>query len=351
MTFGYQNADFDPEHIEKREVDLNYSTAIALYSEFPWEEQYEKVERRRQENLSSTSPTIYFYLSDEHFLSISSLNSYGFYVYYKNDDKCGSLSVSNDSFDVRSSISVNELIEQFFSSSIDETLELFDVNQSVKDFEKVEIEFSREKGDMFLPLLFMFVPITIFTLAENYDLTMIGVLTLLCLVAILPSTLLNLSYWNNDSRQKINYLPQEKKLIIDRNGIIHQIHKSEITSIKIIKTPDDQRVFDQHTYTLIKSRKGNYIITHLTISPMDLVSLIQHNYQTEQVLYPKLSFEILTSKQKKEKANRKESKKQEFLDKFKDYETGKLEEIIKRDDYYAEYAIEAAQQILDKRSK
>jgi hypothetical protein len=64
---------------------------------------------------------------------------------------------------------------------------------------------------------------------------------------------------------------------------------------------------------------------------------------------PTIYYDIQSEKENKNESRIREKKKAEILLKFKNYENKKLRQIIQDSNSYADYAIEAAREILEKR--
>jgi hypothetical protein len=349
-TVGYQYYDSDPEEIQKKETQIDLDQAVELFSSFPWDEQFAGILKRKESDLSSTSPTLYFFETENRFLSISATDDEGFVVHYREGDRLGELFISNNILEKPEGISVEQFIDDFFNDKVEETLELIEFE--LEPTKEIRYELDYKKSKLYRPLLFMLIPL-IYIFFDSYDpalvlpfiLSMSGIIFLFTL----PNLLLNFSYWKNDSNQSITYNPTKKLLTIQQNNENYEIPKSEIESVELVHTRLSQRAFQEYSYLRFKSGDSAFALTHLTIDPVEILSTLNINFRDIEVFYPNLSLNAETEKEKQERQNYFEQKREEFQQTYSNWETEKLEEVVSRTDHYADYAISAANEILTKR--
>lgn len=349
-TVGHQYFDSDPEEIQKKEIPIDFNKAVELFNSFPWDEQFAEVLKREESGLSSTYPTLYFFKTENRFLSISATDDEGFLVHYTDDNRLGELFISNNVFEKPEGISVEQFINDFFNGKIEETLELFDFE--VEPTKEVRYELTYNKSKLYRPLLFMLTPL-IYIFFDSYDPALILPFILYMsggmFLFTLPYLLMNFSYWKNDSNQSIIYNPTKKLLTIQQNNDTFEIPKSKIESVELVHTRTSQRAFQEYSYLRFKSEDLVFAVTHLTIDPGKLLSTLNINFRDIEVFYPSLNFNTHTEKEKQERQNRYEQKREELLQTYSNWKTEKLEEVVARTDHYADYAVSAASEILTKR--
>jgi len=347
---GYQYYDSDPDEIQRKETPIDAIKAVELFNSYPWDEQFEEILKREELNFSSTAPTLYFFKTEDNFLSISATHDEGFSLRYKENNRYGELFITNNILERPEHISVEKFIHDFFNSKIEETLNLFEFEWEEKKEVRYELDYKKSK--LYRPLLYMLIPIVCVFL-ENHNsalvlpiiLSMSGVIFLFTL----PVLTLNFSYWKNDSNQTITYNPSQKLLTVKKNEDSFKIRKSEIEMVELVRTRTSQQAFQEYSYLRFKSGELSFAITHLTVHFSELLSVLDINFRNIEVFYPKLKLNSETEKEKQKRQNRFELKREEFLQTYSNWETEKLEEVVSRTDYYADYAVSAANEILKKR--
>lgn len=341
VTFGYQYADFDPDKVIRTGY-VNENKAVELFENFPWEEQFEIISSREDLNLTSTQPTVYFFISDDIFLSISSSSSKGFYIYYRERNQFGEVYVSNDVLNKPIDISVNQLINYFYAGSINKFLELYDLEESPREALTFNLNYPKYK--LFIPLALP-IGFFIFSYFIANDFIPSLIVGILVLLFISPRLYLNITYWNNDFNQKIIIEPSAFK--VEKTNTSYTILKQEIKSCEYIHTPISQRAFDEFAHLKIRTENHVTIVTHMTVDPSHLLNLLKINYTDSEVYYPSL---FKPSKKQLDAAKEDyRIRKIEFIKKYTTFETEKLEEIISKNHHYTDFAIDAAKEVLSER--
>lgn len=349
-TFGYQYFDADPEEIQKEEALIDFDKAVELFNSFPWDEQFAGVLKREETGLSSATPTLYFFDTENRFLSISATNDDGFLVHYRDDNRLGELFISNNILAKPEGISVEQFIDDFFNGRVEETLELFEFE--LETIKEIRCELNYDKSKLYRPLLFPLIPLIYIFFDSNDPLLLIPVILSVSIVIFLftlPNLLLNFSYWKNDSNQTIIYDPTKKLLMVQQNNKTYEIPKSNIESVELVRPRISQRAFQEYSYLRFRSRDLVFAVTHLTIDPGELLSALNINFRDVEVFYPSLYLNAVTEKMKQQRQHHFEQKREEFLKTYSNWETEKLEEVVAKTDHYADYAISAANEILTKR--
>lgn len=349
-SFGYQYFDFDPDEIKKQEGHIDLKKAVDLFSTFPWDEQFDKVLKREESGLSSTTPALYFYETKENFLSISALDVEGFFIEYRHANRLGEFFISNNILEKPEGISVEQFIDDFFNHRVEQTLELIEVEHKSK--EVIDIKLNYNKVKLYRPLLYSLLPF-LNLIFYNYEpreiFPIILIMSGIIFIVTLPNLLLNLKYWKNDSNQVISYDPALKIVTLKRNGKTSEILKSEIEYVDFVHPRLSQKAFSDYSYLRISTKHDAFVVTHLTIHPLELLQILNMNFKDMEVYYPKLKLAFETEKEKKRRKHFYEQKRSEFLQTYSDWESDKLEEVIFKTDHYADYARSAATEILEKR--
>lgn len=351
VTFGYQYADFDPDKILKHDGLVDLDKAIHLFHNYPWEKQFEIISKRLDSNISSSYPTIYFYKSETHFLSISASSEQGFLIHYQMDNKFGELFISNDILERPQGISVETIINDFLCDKLQDFLELTDYD--IKPTETVHFELRYSKVKIYRPLLWTLAPF-IYLLFDYDPIQIIPVILIMSgiiFIATIPRVHLNYTYWKNDFGQQMTYNPNNRTLMIDQKGKKTEISKTLIKSCDYVHTRPLQRAFKEFSYLRIKTENDTFIVTHLTTNTEELLNLLSINFNDIEVFYPKIDFKIESEKERKKRIDFYEKKRAEFLKTYVNWETKRLEEVISKTDQYADYAISAALEILESRKK
>ena len=349
-TFGYQYFDSDPDEIKKEAGSIDSTKAIELFNSFDWDKQFEGILKREESDLSSTTPTLYFYETEEQYLSISATNDEGFLIHFRDNNKLGELFISNNILEKPEGISVEQFIDDFFNHKVGETLELFEFELEAPKEVRYQLDYN--KGRLFRPLLFMLIPF-IYLFFDSFDPTLIFPIIIamsgIILLLTLPNLLLNFRYWKNDNNQTIIYNPTKRLLTIKQQNETYEIRKSEIESVELVRPRTSQRAFQEYSYLRFKSGDLAFAITHFTIDSGELISTLNINFRDIEVFYPSLNLNTETEKEKRDKQNNFEQKREEFLQTYSNWETEKLQEVVAKTDHYADFAVSAANEILERR--
>ena len=350
--FGYQYVNFDPEQVEKSGSKIGLEKAISLFQSFPWDEQFAKASAREELKLSSVLPGIYFYKSEKHFLSIYAQDNDGFIIHYEKDNYCDDLFISNNIFGKPENLTVEGIIESFYSDSIESLINVFPKKKEYPE-KKCLFEINYRKSKTFRPLLFLLIPLVMVfqgVLESKVFIVSFALVEAVILIFILPNLLLNFSYWKNDSDQSILIDSENNSIEIKKGTCLNKISKHEIVACDFVHVPYSQRGWNEYSYLRLKTTDKTFIVTHFTVDPVELLNLLKIHFKDVEVFYPSLDYEIVSEKEQERIRKTFENRKKEFLDRYSDYPNGKLIEIINDPSKYADYAIAAAKEILGKRN-
>ncbi|UII20511.1 hypothetical protein [Fulvivirga ligni] len=352
ITFGYQYFNFDPEEINEENGTVDFLKAMDLFNAFPWQDQFEGVLKLIESDRSTTAPTIFFFKTDSNYLSISATDDSGFLVHYRCNLKYGELFISNNILERVHGISVEDCISEFYQGELKNLLKLFPLEDEVTD--DIEIRLNYNKLNLYTPLLIMIVPVIYLIVDGSHDFfapIMFLVMSAILFLAILPKLLLNFKYWKNDSEQVIKYNPKSKVLTIDKKGKTLEFQKSQISQVELVRARTAQRPFELYQYLRFTAGDSVFVVTHFTIDPETLLSILNVNFKETEVFYPKLKFNTVTDKEKRRREHLYDVKRKEFLQTCADWETEKLLTVVKQPDHYADYAVSAATEILERRAE
>ena len=354
VTIGYQYADSDPDEIIKQDGSVEFTEAIDLFHQFPWDQQFEKVARREDENWSYNWPSFYLHKQENHFLEISAKSNDGFSVYYRKENLFGTLFITNDISHLPSNVSVEEFIVFFYENKLEETLEIFDENDPDADtWESNETQPEIKKKDVFRSLYYLLIPLSLtiyFPLGLdllNLFLTILGIEFVILLV-IFPHFYLKWTYWKNHQDLHLQYNTRKKILTVVRAGIKTEIPKHDIIKCEWVRSTEGRGRFQEYSYLKLITGTDSFYITNFTAYHSDLISLLQIHFQTIEVAYPKiprkpLKNDIPDTKFHSDKYN-------EFLVTYASLNDDELKEIIRNDHYYAGYARQAAEELLRRKN-
>lgn len=347
INYQYTLAHFDPDHSIGTKLDLDIGNAIELFNNFNWDLEFEKVAERNKNNKSSTIPSISFTIPEKRKLQISATNDLGFEVYFERDKQFSHIYISNSVLDRPEGVSVDYLIAAFFNDSIEEILELHQI--PANDLESVDLKISYTQTKLNKNLFLIAGPslaIALFfaaTAEPAFGIPFLLIVLIGGYLLLLPKLRINRSYWNNDVDQTIHYDPASQMLTIKKGGLLFAFPKNEIEDCKFITSP--RRTYEDYNYMRFRWKDQHFAVTFLTTDPEAFILTLRVNFETIEMGYPKLYTGQLTDVEKQKK----EEKYKEFLEIYEAWDNEKLQDVISNTDYYADYAVRAAKEILEER--
>jgi hypothetical protein len=362
MTFTYsvQWAQNRPDEVQtKGEVTLE--TAIDYFQQFPWTEQAEIVVQRTNDSITSTPPTLIFTNAKNEHLAIYPANGNGFHVSYETATHFSDIYISNDFTKNPEGNTVEALIEYFFNDCIASTLILSE--KPTENFEEMPFKSylfnsqSTKKTKYLWPLVLSIGLLVVFLYFlvdySVYHGTIIGngfYLLATPFIISLPTIFLYIHYFLADKYKTLEINTRSEQIIItDRKKTVH-IHRKDIQECTVIFVANRRLFWSDFQYLRIKiNDTTSFIITCLIADPEEIIGLLKVNYKKTNVFLPVLSKGTLTEKEMVQRKERFQKQKDEFLKVFGSYETGRLQSIADNPDQYAEYAIAAAKELLQKR--
>lgn len=355
LDLELQYAEFHPDQVHKiGEADLEQTLKV-IYS-FPWDREFEKIEKRTKEDLTSTVPSISIKNKSNELLTISARNKNNFIAELITPTHHGELMVSNNSFENKQGLSIEIIVERFYKGTANKVFKLKksvpsrNDNSTVYKLRDYPIFISALiAGILLLILIFDFIS-NGFTLKALPAIYFVGFIILFLGL----ETVLTLQYIIADWGKEISF--GQDRLIIKQKGNEFEIKKNDIDQVVIVGN-DKARRMKSYKYARIKTKDDKvFVVTSFTVEPIQLiVNKLRINYKEESVFLPLIRLGLLSEKQRKIEIlkNKKfrEKKKIEFIENFKNYDDSKLKEIIRSKENYADYAVDAASELLKNREK
>jgi len=347
-----QYTDFHPDQVDKIGlVDLDQ--ALKIIHSYPWDREFEKIEARDKDNLTSTIPNISLKNKDKEILIISALDKDNFIIEFQNDTHSGEMIIPSNSFDNKQGFSTEDLIAKFYDDTLKPVLKLKPIIRN--EIDAIKVYRLRE-----YPLFISGFTVAILTLILIFDFGSSGFTSKalpaiyfvgLIILSMSFSALLTVQYLLTDWGKQVSF-EQDGSLTIKQKGKDIKIKRSDIDQIAIVENNTNHRTLRFYKYARIKTKDGKaFIITSFIIEPENLVNKLRVNHKDESVFLPTIDYDILSEKQKENIKRDREKKRAEFLETFMDYQDSKLRQIITDKQSYADYAVEAATQILEMRKK
>lgn len=349
LELELQYAEFHPDQVEKvGQVDLDQ--ALKIIHSYPWDREFEKIEKRTKEDLTSTVPNISIKNREKEILIVSARDNNNFIVEVLTPTHHGEKIIPINSFDNKQGITTEEIITKFYEGTINKKIKLKPLtptltnDNSVYKLRDYPLFISGlTAGIIILILIFDFLS-NGFTSKALPAIYFVGMIFLF----IGSQAIVTVQYILNDWGKEVSF--DNEGLIIKQKGKEFKIKKSDIEQITVIQN-DNSKYLRHYKYARIKTKDNKaFIITSFIIEPMLIVNRLKVNHKEESVFFlPTIRLGIQSDKEKlKVKLNR-EKKKTEFLENFKDFDDAKLRQIIRDKKSYADYAVEAATEILEKR--
>lgn len=348
LELELQYAEFHPDQVEKTgPVDLDQALKI-IYS-FPWDREFQKIEERTREDLTSTVPNVSIKNRNKEILIVSARDNSNFIVEFLTPTQRGEQIVPFNTFDNKQGLTIEDIVAKFYDGSIKKTLKL-------KPLKLVETK----GGDVYrlkeYPLFVAGLIAGTLTLILIIDFWANGLtskaLPAIYLVGVIIvligfSAMITLQYLANDWGKEVSF--EDGVIIIKQKGQEIKIRKSDIDQVTIVGNEHNRRL-SSYSYARIKTKDSKaFVVTSFIMEPMDLVNKLKVNHKEESVFLPTIRFDIHSEKEKEKIRRESEKKKIEFLENFKNYDDSKLRQIISDRKSYTEYAVDAATEILKQR--
>ena len=351
MRLELQYAEFHPDQVEKiGEVDLEQ--ALKIIHSYPWDREFDKIKKRTKERLTSTVPNVSIKNPDKEILIVSARDQNNFIVEVLTPTHRGEQIIPINSFDNKRGLTTEAIVTKFYDGTIKKIIKLkpltLPTTNDIGVYKLAEYPLfvsGFTAGILILILIFDFWA-NGFTSKALPAIYFVGLIILL----IGSQAIVTVQYILNDWGKEVSF--DNDGLIIKQKGKEVKINKSEITQIAVIEN-DGSKYLRSYKYARIKTKDGKaFIVTSFIMEPMDIVNKLKVNHKEESVFFlPTIKLDIQSEKEKQKIKREREKKRMEFLENFKDYEESKLRQIIGNKKNYADYAVEAAIEILESRKK
>ncbi len=350
LALELQYAEFHPDQVEKvGQVDLDQ--ALKIIHSYPWDREFEKINERTKENLTSTVPNIAIKNKNKETLIISARNNENFIVEFLTPTHRGEQIIPINSFDNKQALTTEDIVAKFYEGTIKKAIKLKPLTTTGTNH--IDVYKLRE-----YPMFISGLTIGILTLILIFDFWTNGLtskaLPALYFVGLMTlmmgfSAIVTIQYLFNDWGKEVSF--DQDGLTIKQNGKEVKIKRSDIIQVAVIEN-ESHRSLRYYKYARIKTKDDKaFIVTSFIMEPMDLVDKLKVNHKEEAVFLPKIRFDIQSEKEREKIKRERGRKKIEFLENFKDYEDSKLKQIIRDKKNYADYAVDAATEILERRKK
>lgn len=356
MIFSYsiQWASNHPDEAEEK-GEITLEKAIDFFQVFPWADQLQIYNKLSENNYHSACPSLNFCNTKQEKLVIIALKQ-GFHVLYESPVYTSEIYVADDYLFNPEGITVEEIIELFFTNKIENITKLTPKEDNSSSLNHSFDISSTSKITFLRPCIiafgFSFLTSLLFI---NHDPSVSSSLILLIFLLPLPISLVVIGfyfhYFFTDRYKKIIVKPETKQLFILNNGKTNIIHKKDIQEYSIVFTNNPRIPWSSFRYARIKTiNNESFIVTCLLVDPMELNNLLKIAYKKDQHLFPIIVSKTLSSKEIEKRKKRYESQKQEFIEQLFPVESDRLNKIIQNPIKYADYAVEAAKDVLQKRN-
>jgi hypothetical protein len=351
LELELQYAEFHPDQVEKvGQVDLE--RALKIIHSYPWDREFEKIEERTKEDLTSTVPNVSIKNRDKETLIVSARDKNNFIIEFLTLTHRGEQIIPINSYDNKQGITTEGIVTMFYEGTIKNVLKLKPLPPATATDTRV---YKLKEYPVFMSgLTFGILALILIIDFWSNGLTskaLPGVYFVgLVILMISVDAILTIQYILNDWGKDVSF--ENEDLLIRQKGKQIKLTKSEIEQIAVIEN-DGSRHLRNYKYARIKTKDGKvFIVTSFIMDPMDIVNKLKVNHKEESVFFlPTINRSLQSEKQKQKLKRDREKKKIEFLDHFKDFDDSKLRQIAGDKKGYADYAVDAATEILERRKK
>ena len=344
-----QYAHFQPDEAQSiGPADLHQ--ALEVLKTFPWETEFDIISERTAKNLTSGIPNIALRRPDNEVLIIAARDLGSFIIEYRDSTHQASLIVPHNSYENTTGLTVERIVADFYSGSLRKKLHLKrhataapdDQHRfKVSDFPLFAIGLTT--GILILILLLSFWH-NGFTEKSLMAVYFVGAIAL---AGALPFTL-SMQYLRYDWGKELVF-GADGTLSITQSGRSIVLRRADLACVTVVENPSDRFLRD-YKYSQIMTRAGEIIVvTSFVIDPMRLVNKLHVHHREHNVLLPFVK-ERDKGNENVRRQKYYEEQKKEFLKAFAGHSDSKLRSII-GDRSYADYAVDAARDILDSRTE
>lgn len=346
-----QYCDKNPDTFDDLgEVSLNQ--ALDAFNTFDWDSQKRKIELRKSLHLSSSSPTIALKKEKTNeSLYIACYEKNVYMVWYQKDKLVNTDLIHEDQI-YDNSNRTRELIEMFFQGSLNADEEMFVDPESLvqKEIGRFSIKkYASYLWFLLLPLAIVFISST--THSDGYLLIEILLLSLALLsVAFGPFLYLLYSYQAKPRVNSIVLLPEEHAILVKYTDRNLKVAKNQVSQCVFSFSKEGNAPWQSFANVVLTlSDKSQLFFTSLSFSKEELRRIIE---VLDVNHYSFSGFQTLKTKQYQVNPKLNDVYnvgKEVFEERYVNFSTDKLKEIIANSCDYQAQAVEAAKKELEKR--
>lgn len=352
LELEVQYADYHPDQVDKIGfVELNQ--ALKVIESYPWDREFAKMDERAKKKLTSTVPNVTIRNSQNELLTISARDHDSHIIEFVGPMERGELIIPTSRFANKTGVTTADVVSRFYEGLIKESIRL---RPAVKlDPISTESVYKLRDYPVFISGLTFAVLTLILVLdfwANGLTRNALPAVYFVCAIILSVgfSALLTIQYIATDWGKEVSFGSDGSITIKTRRDKIILARK-DIDQVFIVEN-ESHRTLRNYKYARIKTKDGKArIVTSFIMEPLDLVNRLRINHREESVFLPTISLDLMTDREKERLKKEKEKKRMEFLEIFGDYEDSKLRQIVRDNKNYADYAVEAAEQILESRKK
>ena len=347
IRLGYQYIASHPGAIVWQTASVSREEALARFRDFPWEKQFEDRARREDQDTTSSDPAVLLARTNDEVLKLIATSPDTFWVHYTRGAAEWNKHVSKAS-DSAATLSAEECIRDFFDGTLAEKVPM----RSQEELDKEPIPFTLTYNPIrrFAPLLLLWIPLLLVPLGNEGELLLL-VLEGMALLYLIPLIYLNFQYYRHASSQEVSYDPVDLTLTVATSEKTMIIPVYDLTQVEWVLNTRARRVLDVYQYVRLSTEETTVLITHLTVKPERLLTLLPVNYTKVHQGFPNLRKHLESAQAKEKRLAQEDRKREELLQTYAEWDTEKLREVISRPDYYAEYARSAAAEVLQQRGE
>jgi hypothetical protein len=312
LELELQYAEFHPDQVEKV-GQVDFEQALKIIHSYPWDREFEKIEERTKEDLTSTIPNVSIKNRDKELLIISARDKNSFIIEFLTPTHRGEQVIPINSFDNKQGLTTEDIVAKFYDGTIKKVLKLRpSTSTGTNDINVYKL---RE-----YPMFMSGLIVGVLTLILIFDFWSNG-LTSKALPAIFFvgfiifslgfSAIVTVQYLLNDWSKEVSF--GQEGVTIKQRGKEIKIKKSDIDQIAVIEN-DNHRSLRHYKYARIKTKDGKaFIVTSFIMEPMNLVNKLRVNHKEESVFLPTINLNIQSEKEKKRLNGKEKKRKSSFL--------------------------------------
>lgn len=301
MTFicYIQKVDFFIDQVEEK-GDVTLDQAIEIFQNFPFAEQLKEA---RERELTSCSPTVSFRSADGKVLAVWAQDDKGFSLHYNNTKQVANFYISNDFEKNPRGLVVEEFIELFFNESIEQELNLTDIEiEKVSEVEEnieskpqpiysdiVKFSFSDTKKFKHLLWTLPFLGLALFLLKvdaqKNFSLG--WGFHLFFSLLWLPSIIVHLTYLFKNNGAVVTIDTKSKTLSYEKNGQQIKFNRADIHNCEINEVRSYKAPWNSYRYIwFVLKDSRQVVITNFITEPENIINALKPNFKVDRRTVP-----------------------------------------------------------------